>query len=182
MKQFGVMMLLPILFLAGCSLLDDSASAEIRIVPGRGIDGVRFGDSKEKVQAELGVPDGGGIADGFYRSWIAYDYEEGPHAGLSVYHLEQPLNTAGPADLFTIHAPYDGTTKEGIGIDSPLSEVRAAYGEPKAVYDKASTEKGVYTYVYCIGGGRLQIGFREDRVEGLGLGHYKPPPNDECRS
>jgi hypothetical protein len=182
MKLFIGAMLLTILFLEGCNSLGTGSleGLEARILPGSGIDGVNFGDSKETVLAKLGTADQGSIADGFYKSWFVGDYLKGPHAGLSVYFLEEPINTAGPIDLLTIHSPYSGKTKEGIGIDSPVNEVRAAFGEPKVIYNDYSSEKGVYSYVYCMEGKRLQIGFREDHIEGMGLGYYKSPPDTEC--
>lgn len=181
MKSFQPKTVLLILFLAGCGILDSeiSGTLDARIVPGLGVDGVHFGDSRDEVRAKLGPSNGGGITDGLYASHFASDYEEGPHAGLSVYFLEQPINTAGPVDILTVHAPYEGKTSEGVEIDSPVSDVREAYGVPRVVYGSESSER--YTYVYCINGSRLQIGFREDRVVGMGLGYYESPPNNECR-
>jgi hypothetical protein len=181
MKLFlCIIFLLPLFFQAGCNSVDTDSS-EARIVFGKSIDEVHFGDSKEIVQAKLGISDRGGIADGVYWNWFVSEYLKGSHAGLSVYFLEEPINTSGPVDILTVHSPYSGKTKEGIGIDASVNEVRGAFGEPKIIDDNYSSEAGTYTYIYCIDGKRLQIGFKEDKVEGMGLGIYKSPPNNECQ-
>lgn len=94
--------------------------------------------------------------------------------------MEDPINTPGPVDLLTISAPFDGKTKEGIGIGSTVNEVTSAYGEPTAIYNNNSTDEGAYIYVYCINNKRLQIGFKENAITVMGLGYYKIPPNSEC--
>jgi len=90
------------------------------IVPGKSVGGIKFGDSRETVEAKLGKPDAGGIVDGLYRAWYSGDYLQGPHAGLSVYFVEIE-NRPGPVDALGISSPYNGKTKEGIGIGSSLA-------------------------------------------------------------
>lgn len=81
MKRLAGILLLFTVLLTGCDLLnaDTLAPAEARIVPGRGIDGIHFGDSKER---------------------------------------------------------------EGTGLGSPASEVRAAYGAPKAAHEMTYSVEG----------------------------------------
>jgi len=178
-----IILILTILFQQGCNSLDTDSpdSVEARIDPGEGIDGVRFGDSKETVKAKLGIADAGGITDGIYWSWYVYEYQKSIHAGLSVYLLEEPINTAGPVDILTVHEPFSGKTKENIGIGSQVQKVREAYGEQININDNYSSEKGVYSYIFCLQGKRLQIDFKADTVSSIGLGYYKSPPNYECK-
>jgi len=183
MKSYVKIPILFIFFLLGCNTLDTNISElqQRSIILGSGIDGVIFGDSCEGVKAKLGIPDRTSIADGLYGSWFVYDYLEGSHAGLSIYFLEDPINEIGPVDYMTIRPPYSGKTKMNIGIDTPVNEVRLAYGEPEIIYDNYSSEQGIYTYIYCIERKRLQVTFKNDRIEGMGLGYLKLPPNYECK-
>lgn len=67
------------------------------IVPGKSIEGIRLGESKEDVEQQLGMPTARGWGHGAYRAWMVYDYREGPHAGLSVDFIED-RNSYGPVD------------------------------------------------------------------------------------
>ncbi len=92
-----------------------------RIVPGKRIDGVALGDSKERVDGLLSKPDAQVWIDGMDRAWLGHDYREGRHVDLRVAFLDRG-GIHGPVDALSVHAPYDGKTKEGIGIVNPRWE------------------------------------------------------------
>ena len=74
------------------------------IVPGISVEEVKLGDTKETVEAKLGKPTSGGLADGIYRSWRG------------------------------IGKAYKGKTKEGIGIGTALEKVHQVYGLPEETF------------------------------------------------
>src|SRR5690625_3396733 len=126
-----------VLFLfASCNILDSKNTDGCEpgvIVPGVCIDGVKLGDSRERVKQLLGEPSGGGIADGLYRAWRTYSYRPPGRTdglGFSILFIENEDLSLGPVDMLKAHYPYEGKTPEGIGIGSKLSDVLQAYGEP----------------------------------------------------
>ena len=62
------------------------------IIPGNSIEGVELGDSRERVEELLGANRNVGLADGPYRSWWTFNYED----GLSVMFIELPGGKGGP--------------------------------------------------------------------------------------
>ena len=82
-----------------CSETQPEETSKARIELGKGVDGIYFGDSNEKVLSILGNPDDGGIADGINWSWYFSEYNEGKYAGLTIYFLEEPINTIGQVIL-----------------------------------------------------------------------------------
>ena len=145
------------------------------IVPGRSIDGIKLGDSKETVEAKLGKAESGGIVDGLYRSWYAAEYVQGPHAGLTVYYVEIN-NQPGPVDELTVMSPYAGRTKEGIGINSALKMVHQVYGIPKKTPTRA--EDAWIADFYCFGGKKLEIHYKDSLVTTMSIGYFLPMTQD----
>ena len=179
------LLVLPLL-LAGCGLLGDDEpprlacdpdapfSAEARVIPCKGVDGVAFGQTWAEVEAALGPPSLVGWADGIYRGWRSYAYLEGPSAGLSVdFLIEDDGASFGPVDMFMLEPPYSGKTQKGIGIGSSLGEVEDVYGEPANVFTKENNP-GYALYTYCFGDQRLNLGIQTDTVSGMNLGYYEP--------
>ena len=165
---------LTILILAACQTVDFGDNV-LFVVPGEGIDGVRLGDSRATVVERLGKPDLGGIADGFYRAWYSAEYTQGQHAGLSVYFVEVD-NQPGPVDELIIQAPHSGKTSKSIGIASPLNAVRRAYGLPESTIGDAGN--GTMVDMYCVGGKKLEIHYRDSLVTGMAIGYFLPMPQD----
>lgn len=177
------------LFLTGCSLFesrceepgacDDAFSERVRVIPGRGVDGVEFGDSFEEVRATLGTADGGlGWTDGLYRSWRSLYYNGGPHAGLMInFLIEEDGATPGSVDMFILFSQsqgfsqYQGTTREGIGIGSSIEEVERVFGEPDSVSSAVSVD-----YTYCFGEKYLNLSIQADTVSGMSMGYSIPIP------
>lgn len=146
---------------------------EGRIVPGWSIDGVKFGDSKETVEARLGKRDGGGLVDGF-RSWHLWCYERGPHAGMEIYFISTD-DGEGPVDKFYIQAPFKGKTIQGIGIGSSVMEVRRAYGMPR---ETQQSEHGYFSETYCFFGRGFYVVHKDSTLELIEMGYYLPSPYD----
>lgn len=127
-----------IIFLNSCSenIYDDSGGPGM-IVPGKSIEGVNLGDSREIVEQKLGPPTKVGWSDGFYRGWRSYAYEEGIHSGIYIDFIDYG-ESYGPVDAISVgKVPfkdslfYNGKTKEGIGIGSSINDVHRIYGDPK---------------------------------------------------
>lgn len=150
------------------------------IVPGKSIEGVNLGDSWEVVEQKIGNPTMGGIADGNYRSWIAANYMEGPHAGLSIYYINNSYDSRGPVDLITASAPYSGKTKEGIEIGSSLNNVRKAYGNPKNTL--LFPDRGSIFDYYCFYGKMLLIHYKDSTATGISIGYFIPMEQDTLSS
>lgn len=138
------------------------------------IDGVALGDTRERVEALLGEPDLGGVADGLYRSWFQFSYLKGPHAGLTVLLLDEGQGF-GPVDVLEVAIPYDGRTKEGIGLGSTVEEVHAAYGLPRVTQP---LREGRTMDLYCFGDKELEIHSGDGRVETIATKYFKPLPKE----
>lgn len=147
-----------------------------RIIPGKSIDGVELGDSRETVILKLGESStSGGLTDGIYRAWYTDEYVKGPSAGLEVSYIELE-NQAGPADMIGVLSPYNGKTKEGIGIGSTFNDVRKIYGTPDHTYSKPA-EQFVFDS-YCFSGKHLEIHYKRDTVITMSIGYFYPLEKD----
>ena len=126
MKKLRLLVLLALLLATvGC---EKEEEIPVKIFPGEGIDVVKIGDTKSKVMTALGE------TDVLNSSWfICYgtncytystDWVEYPALGITVY-----LNgdNQSVSSIF-LEEPYDGLTKERIGIGSSKEKVEAAYG------------------------------------------------------
>lgn len=148
------------------------------IVPGVCIDGVKLGDSREQVEKLLGEPSNSGLADGLYRSWSAYYYKlsgmQGAGLNISFIYPE------GPVDMFRGYESYNGKTPEGIGIDSTLDDVRAAYGEPEDIPTDVMVDDTHHIhYTYCFHSKKFTIGMHDGVVVGFFMGFHEPMEQDQ---
>ncbi|MGE5859686.1 MAG: hypothetical protein ACM34J_03995 [Ignavibacteria bacterium] len=155
------------------------------IVPGKSIEGIKLGDSREDVVEKLGQPTTGGIADGLFRSWLASDYTEGPHAGLSIYYLELKDGSHGPVDIIAAGTFYTGKTNEGIGIGSTLKNVHKFYGEPLSSRT-GTVMNPARTWIadnYCINQKHFEIHYEDSLITGFSIGYFLPPPDElnDCK-
>lgn len=173
--------LLAIIFLTSCQDLGVEAfeGGVGIIVPGKGIEGIVLGDSKEAVDTKLGEPTRKGWTDGLYRGWRNYEYREGPHAGLSVDFIDN-FDSYGPVDALQVEAPYKGATKEGIRIGSSLKTVRAVYGLPKTTL--ANAPQHWLADFYCFGQRKLEIHYADSVITGMSSGYFLPMPQDTLSS
>jgi hypothetical protein len=158
---------------------DISFSEQVRVIPCKGVDGVEFGDSIEEVQAKLGTSNFAlGWTDGLYRGWRSINYNEGHYAGLDIsFLIKEDGATPGPVDMFIIESPYQGKTREGIGLGSSLVDVKRTYGTP-AYIDRGNSRD---LYTYCFGEQHLNVGIRADSVFGMSIGYHIPMPEGETQ-
>lgn len=160
---------------------DDDPSA--RIVPGESVEGIPLGASKAEAEAVLGEFGTGCWADGVDRAWCITNHlwpGRSSLDGLVLAFIEEfsPEGDPGPGplDAFWISAPYDGKTKEGIGIGSRKAHVHAAYGSPDTTRIHSGYASS-YSYIYCFGPGRrFSLTFEEGLVTRIGIGNFKPLP------
>lgn len=118
------------------------------IVLGRGMAGVRLGESREEVIAHLGKPDNA-AADGseatdvgiYLRKGLMLNYD-----GDRVVSVQAVLLDGEPV--------YEGTTAEGVGIGSTREEVVAAYGKADLSTANALMYAKLKT-LFAITGGRV---------------------------
>lgn len=151
-------------------------SADARIIPGKSVDGVNLGDSRETVEAKLGKPTSIGWLDGLYRSWRHYTYNDGPHAGLTIAFIDYGASY-GPVDMLSIEKSYTGKTKEGIGIGSSPNMVHQTYGTPRKII--SNLEDGWIVDFYCSANKKLEVHYYKDSlVTGMSIGYFLPTPQD----
>ena len=173
----------------GCEILGTNPvgqpPVDARIVPPDSVEGIPLGASKQEVEATLGAVEINGLGDGLFRNWFLANFftsEESYLDGLTLLFIEEvarPVeDRVGLLDAFSIRAPYDGRTKEGIGIGSSLASVLEAFGEP--FRGDTTGGPGVSPsiwYTYCFSSGRhLFITFRDDAVTSIEMGWYRLVP------
>lgn len=153
------------------------------IVPGKSIEGINLGDTREIVLAKLGMPSTGGLLEGFYRNWCFFTYSSGPHSGLHIAFIEIYSDTGsyyGPADLIWVDSTYTGKTKGGIGIGDTITVVHKILGKADKIW------KGKYTpdfqEIYCYGTRFFYICYRNNIAQGFYMGYYVPMPEDTIYS
>ncbi|ARA94307.1 MAG: hypothetical protein D6751_07425 [Deltaproteobacteria bacterium] len=175
--------------LAGCSLFNDDAedacterfTDTVRVIPCKGVDGVVFGDTPAEVKATLGPPTvNQGWMDGLYRGWRTYEYLDGPYSEMLIgFLIEDDGVSFGPLDFIRLRAPYDGKTREGIGIGSTRAEVEQHYGEPERIHTAELTSGTVHLLTYCVGPAHFfNLVIQGDTVEAMGMGYYQPVPEE----
>ncbi len=147
------------------------------IVPGEGVEGIKLGDLKETVVAKLGNPTSVGWADGIYRSWRAYFYDEGsrvnPIMKIHFCFIDSGVDY-GPLDEISIGPAYKGRTKEGIGVGSLLSQVHQAYGSPDRSLN--FPQQNWIDEAYCINQHMFQIHYEDSIVTACSIGYFIPMP------
>jgi hypothetical protein len=171
-------------FIMGCedNGVDITEGGTRIILPGKGIDGIILGDSRDVVENKLGEPTGKGWTDGLYRSWLNYVYWEDEHNGLVVDFIDNS-GDYGPVDVLTVLAPYTGKTKEGIGLGSTLAAVRGAFGEPKTTLSQP--DQDWIADFFCINGKKFEVHFLDSAVSTLSIGYFIPLERDTisyCRN
>jgi hypothetical protein len=146
---------------------------EARIVPGLGVDGVRFGDMIADVERKIGRTQHIAAADGV-RMWYVYVYDIGPYSGLSVYYVDFGMGAGpGPVDMFQVRFPYSGKTLRGVGVGSKVSEVRRGYGQSTS----SDLRDGKLEWeTYCFHEKVFDIFYKDSVVEKISLGLYLPVP------
>ncbi len=170
-----------VLLTLGIFSCEDMGGPPPRIIPGVSIDGVRLGDSKERVEAVLGYPFGAGWIDGTWRSWRAYAYGNDP--GTHRYALtigfieiidESPIpayqSSCGPVDKVSMNQGYTGTTREGIGIGTSMEKVLRFWGPPRRW-------AGDYA-CYCFANKFFEFLFKSDTVRLMSTGFFIACPAD----
>src|SRR5690625_3180513 len=141
-------------------------------IPGNSIEGIQLVDSSERVEELLGVNRDVGLADGPYRAWWTFNYEE----GLSVMFIALALGKFVDVDALRECERYSGKIPEGVGIGSTDAEVRAAYGAPD---EQVGAIEQSINYTYCHSNGRsTTIGIREGVVFSIFIGYYVPFDDD----
>lgn len=176
--QFVTLALVSSLFLSTCNQPTESGNdGSGIIVPGVGVEGIKLGNLKEVVVAKLGQPTSIGWADGIYRSWRAYFYDEGQRGDQTMrlhFCFIDSGDTYGPLDLILIGPAYGGKTMEGIGIGESLAMVHDAYGPPQ----QTLLSQGMITDKYCLNGRMFEIGYKDSLIIGMSIGYFTPLPQD----
>jgi hypothetical protein len=151
------------------SSCEDFGGPPPRIIPGVSVDGVRLGDSKERVVSILGKPDRTGWADGVWRTWRTYLYDRPERFSIVIQFIDN-LEEYGPVDAITVSKGYAGTSRDGIGIGSSRAYVDRFWGRPRRTLD-------VYA-VYCFEGKFASVIFDSDKVARITIGYFVPCPAD----
>ena len=159
----------------GCDQTDPS-ERNARITE-NGVDGVKFGDTIIDIRRILGDPQVISHLDGNLRSWYGAGYEDGEHAGVFVYAINEVglPDTLAPVDLYAVRAPFPGKTARGIGVGSSAAEVFHAYGSPQdsivvPLVDGSITR----SYYLCMGIRDLEVVIKSDTVSAFFLGFHEP--------
>jgi hypothetical protein len=150
------------------------------IVPGLSVEGIKLGDTRETVEAKLGRPTSVGWADGLYRGWRLYSYEEGsrlqPYVKIQFYFIDNG-NSYGPVDEIGIGPAYEGKTKEGVGIGSMLEEVHLVYGRPATTL--SWPDQHTIADKYCLNGKKFEVHYKDSLVSVMSIGYFVPIPQDD---
>jgi hypothetical protein len=164
---------LTFLIIFDCSInkspLEPGFSDKVRIIPSKGVDGVKFGDTVKDVVSLLGESDYGGHADGWDRSWVTKTYIKGKYAGLKVYFINKTGND-GPVDIFLMDSLYIGKTAEGIGLGSTVEEVKSAYGNPAKTQPSGSW----LDYFYYFEDRKFELMTKDGVIKRMSLGYFIP--------
>ena len=160
--------LLVLLTQVGCEV-NDSSDSDARIIIGESIDGIHLGEYPEAIEERLGSNKLIGFADGS-RGWTIYSWPDSVYSGLCVYFIEMDVGELGPADYLAVEAPYDGTTKEGIGIGTNIRDVYDIWGEPVRISESSIT----ISLTYDLNGKSLFLRFRDSLLEHLQFGPFIP--------
>ena len=183
--QYTLIFLLTAVLLSGCGLFENEQPSDRGgpgiIIPGESIEGIKLGDSEEKVKSLLGKPDKISLADGIYRSWWIYGYfmSESIGSGLRVSFI-QWSDTSRVVDELGASFPYKGATPEGIHIGSSEEELTKVYGVPDAMF---TNSEGTTQYWYCGKDNIYQfttIYVRDSNVRAFSIGYYVPITDLTC--
>jgi hypothetical protein len=150
------------------------------IVPGKSVEGIKLGDTKETVEAKLGRPTSVGWVDGLYRGWRHYTYAESSlvtRVNLQFLFIDNG-GSYGPIDEIVIGPAYRGKTKEGVSVGSALEKVHQVYGMPA----KTLSSEGIIADKYCLNGKKLEVHYKDSVVTVMSTGYFVPMPQDDpCR-
>jgi hypothetical protein len=176
-KSF-LMILLIITFLLSNSCKKDTSSLGSEIHPVGSIEGISLGASKQEVEEVLGEFEFRAIADGYARNWFTVNFFGAGNNGidgLTLSFIESTPNEAGPLDMFSMAAPYEGKTEAGIGVGSSVESVHEAYGEPTKIIDKSNGIE--YIYCYNLGHHFIGVTFIDGSARRIDIGYYEPMPS-----
>lgn len=170
-----------VLLLAGCSLYSSEPDEAARIIAGRSIEGIVVGDDSAAVVHRLGAP-ASVLTDAYGQTTLRYT--QGEHAGLDVVLARD--SSGSRVHRVSVRAPYEGRSKEGVGVGTERDQVLDAWSEPERANDLDSLRYDLYFYdsvfvgVETRGGAVTQIdmeGLVEDprivwgeSIEGVRLG------------
>jgi hypothetical protein len=121
-----------------------------RIILGESIEGVSIGDDSLSVIARLGRPTT--ILEGDFNGHI-FVYDKGKHALTYVSISREPALGFGVISV-RVEPPYQGITKDGIGIGSEHNFVISKIGQPDkisegaSIVDKYFYQKNNFGFVY----------------------------------
>jgi len=153
------------------------------IIPGECFEGVRLGDTLDRVEEILGKPVTIGWAEGIYRGWIVYVYKPQGTAGIGLeisFIMLEENKPWGPVDAIISGELYTGRTIKGIGVGSTFEEVLTAYGEPdhrQEYLDGHGEFQG--NYIWCYGTIRFVISVRDELVRSFFMGYHIPFPVEQ---
>jgi len=152
------------------------------IVPGKSIEGIKLGDTRDTVLAKLGNPDGSGYADGRFRCWKGYVYRNDSLSGLQLWFVDFPIEyNPDLVDMILVFREYKGKTRDGIGIGDTLPNVLSILGQPDKIFSLQSDSKHFHA-VYCFGKHYFSIVYDNNKVDGFSFGYYFPMPEDTIYS
>ena len=168
-------MVVAVFSLSSC---EDFGDPPPRIIPGVSIDGIQLAFTREQVERRAGVPARIGWADGPYKGWRVYGYDQVRFRWpcFAVYFLEVSGMEYGPVDLVTAGPGYDGRTREGLGIGSSRGVVHRNLGIPVNIVLYDSLNGGWDDY-YCFLKTNMIFRYNLDTVQFITLGPLVPEPN-----
>ena len=126
---------LSIIFCIGVTGCEDYGGPPPRIVLWESIDGVRLGDTREQVVRVLGQPSVIGYMDGATMSWDVLYYYWDPSNGNGSLRVEVITAAMQPGIVdhvsgLGVRDPYEGKTRDGLGLGSSRSDVLRILGPP----------------------------------------------------
>ena len=114
----------------------------IDIFPGTGAGGIEIGDTYGSLLSSYGTPTArfGLAIDGGFLHLVTYDDK-----GIDFFALSGNGILIGPSPVvgMNIYAPYNGVTPERIGVESTITDLTEAYGQP----DEIDRDLRSYSYL-----------------------------------
>ena len=143
------------LLLSGCALLAGE-DEEAEIVFGEHIEGIEIGDDSSEVARKLGPPPSQAYGD--FDGWI-FVYDEGRLERTEITIWRQTTPSPGVSEV-SVYAPYEGKTKEGVGIGTPRNSALEKLGPPDASRETDEEIRDAYVFE----GRRFVVAYRGGAV------------------